>query len=110
MDSLTFQMVADFLCTFDTSCSANAEYSEWSNEILYSILDHDPRLFLKVLRQENVDDLQFVLNEMENPIHEFDYQAIYDKIKNTMSKDELTLRVLKAIESAAGKTGIKMKN
>lgn len=110
MDSLTFRMVADFFCTFDTSCSIDAEYSEWSNEILYNVLDRDPDLFLKVLQQEKVDDIQLVLNETENPIHEFDYQTIYDKVKNTKSKDELTIRVLKAIESAAAKEGIKMKN
>lgn len=110
LDNLSFQMVADFLCTFDTSCGINAEYSEWSNEILYNVLDRDPDLLLKVLQQEQVDVIQLVLNKIEDPIHEFDYQTIYDKVKNTNSTDELTIRVLKAIESAAAKEGIKMNN
>jgi|GEM_PF-5448943 len=38
MDSLNYQLVYDLLCTFDESCSRNAEYSEFSNEVLYKVL------------------------------------------------------------------------
>ena len=39
LDSLTFQIVKDFLCTFDKSCINNAEYSEWSNETLFLVIE-----------------------------------------------------------------------
>ena len=52
LDSLTFQIVSDFLCTFDSSCIKNAEYSEWSNETLFKVLVKAPTIFLKLLQRK----------------------------------------------------------
>ena len=109
LDNLTSQMIEDFLCTFDTSCFTNAEYSEWSNEVLYNVLDNDPSLLLKVLTNSQVRNIQLLMTEIENPIHEFDYQEIYDKVKDTKTKDELTNRILTALKIAAEKEGKEIK-
>lgn len=109
IDKLTFQMVKDFLCTFDNSCGANIEYSEWSNEILYKLLDKNPDLVFKVLEQNNFDNIKTLLDEIENPIHEFDYQRIYEKVSDLKTKSDIKGRVLKSLELASDKQGTKIK-
>lgn len=109
IDNLTFQMVEDFLCTFDNSCRTNIEYSEWSNEMLYKLLESDPNLVFKVLEQSQGGNIETLLDEIENPIHDFDYQKIHDKISDVRTKSNFKEKVLKSIELAADKEGTKIK-
>jgi len=108
IDNLSDKMVEDFLRTFDISCETNIEFSQWSNEMLYKLLDKDPGLVFKVLEQGQWN-MEILLNEIKNPIHDFDYQKIYDKISNTATKSEFQKRILKAIEIVADKEGFKIK-
>ena len=107
LDSLTFQMVSDFLCTFDKSCFNNAEYSEWSNETLFNVLDKAPGIFFQVVIKGQVDS-KILLNQIENPINEIDFQIIYDKIKETKVPTDIKTEYLNALISAANYRGQKI--
>ena len=109
VDNLTFRMVEDFLCTFDSACETNIEFSQWSNEMLYTLCDKEPDLVFKVLEQSQLSNIEIQLDAMENPIHNFDYQRIYVKIKDTETKSEFQEKILKSIEVAAAKKGIEIK-
>ena len=108
LNSLTYQIVSDFICTFDSTCKTNVEYSEWSNEILFKVLDKSPGIFFQVITKEKVDDKQ-LLNEIENPILDFDFQTIYDKIKTVAASPDLKQKYLNALIVAASKDGINIK-
>ena len=108
LDSLTFQIVDDFVCTFDSSCNTNVEYSEWSNETLFKVLDKAPTIFFQVIDKGHVDN-KILLTEIENPIHEFDFQKVYDKIVATSAPTGIKTKYLNALITAAGKGGQKIK-
>jgi len=108
MDSLTFQIVSDFLCTFDNSCINNVEYSEWSNETLFKLLESSPTLFFEVVTKGQVDN-KLLLKEIENPIQDFDIQVIYDKINGATASTDLKGEYLKALMTAAKNGGQKIK-
>jgi hypothetical protein len=109
LDSLTFQIVSEFLCTFDSSCNKNVEYSEWSNETLFKVLEKSPTLFFKVVSTAQVDS-KLLLKEIESPIHDFDIQKIYDKIKITNAPPHIKSQYLNALIAAADKDRQKIKN
>ncbi len=109
IDNLTFQMVIDFLCTFDSSCDTNIEFSEWSNEMLYKLLDKEPELIIKGLDPGRLDNIEILLDEIENPIHDFDYQIIYEKVSEVKTENDFKRKVLKSLELAADKEGTKIK-
>jgi len=102
-------MVGDFLCTFDNSCKTNIEFSQWSNEILYNHFDKNPGLVFKIIGQGQIDSTRIILFELENPIRDFDYQRIYGKISDVRTKSEFKEKVLKSIELATDKEGLKIK-
>ena len=105
LDSLTFQIVSDFLCTFDSSCIKNAEYSEWSNETLFKVLVKAPTIFFKVIAKEKMDNKQF-LKEIENPVHNLlDLQKTYNSIKITSTPTDIKTKYLNAVIKAANKSG-----
>ena len=108
LDSLTFQIVSDFLCTFDSICKNNVEYSEWSNETLFKVLEKSPTIFFQVAAKEQVNS-KLLLREIESPIHDFDLQKIYDKIKATSEPTNIKAKYLNALIVAAQKDGQKIK-
>jgi hypothetical protein len=102
LNSLTFQIVSDFLCTFDSTCINNVEYSEWSNETLFKVLEKSPTIFFKVLARGQVDN-KLLLWEIANPIHEFDLQKIYNKVESASAPTDIKSKYLKALLLLADK-------
>lgn len=46
--------ISNFLHTFGKACRNNVEYSEWSNELLFSILDNQTVLTLTTIEKEKM--------------------------------------------------------
>ena len=107
LDSLTFQIIYDFLCTFDSSCRTNAEFSEWSNETIFKLLDKSPKLFFQVIVKRQIDN-KLILREVENPLLDFDLQKIYNKVKTINVLSEIKKEYLDAICKAADFNGVKI--
>ena len=99
LDSLTYQIVKDFLCTFDDTCKTNSEYSEWSNEILYKVIEKAPEIFFQVITKEQIDN-KILIEEIENPILDYDYQKIYNKIKVTKAPIDIKIKYENALLNA----------
>lgn len=107
LDSLTFQIVSDFLCTFDSICNYNVEYSEWSNETLFKVLEKSPTIFFQVVAKGQVDS-KLLLREIESPIHDLGLQKIYNNIKATSAPTNIKSKYLDALIAAADKNGEKI--
>lgn len=109
LEQLDYEMVVEFLCTLDPTCRTNAEYSEWSNEMIFLLLESSPGPFLQALQDDRLDVLNEVLDKIKSPVMEFDYQEIYNKVENLVQQEPVKNKVLKALEIAAGKAGLKIK-
>jgi hypothetical protein len=107
--NLTFQIIEDFLCTFADSCEINVEYSEWSNEVLYELLENEPEMVINVLESGENKISKTVLNEIENPVYDFDLQKIYEKVSAIKNQGSLKGEILKSLVLAADKEGIEIK-
>jgi len=108
LDNLTFEMLDEFLCTFDKSCENNVEFSEWSNEMLFKVLDKSTELYFKVLTNGKIENAEIILEEIKNPIVEIDYQKIYDNIKRVDTQEKLKKEYLRILKITAEKGGIKI--
>jgi hypothetical protein len=107
--NLNYSIVNDFLCTFDTICNNNVEFSELSNEMLFKILETNPNLFLKAFDSLNKINKNLIINEIENPIHDFNYQKIYKNVQDVEYYNKIKKDILYSIEIAASKEYIKIK-
>jgi len=105
IDNLTFTILADFLCTFDSTCINNGEYSEWSNATLFLVLRKAPKLFMDVVSKTHIRS-KVIIYELENPIHDqIKLQQVYDTIKTTDIPKKIKALYLKAVWTAAEKSG-----
>ena len=109
IDSLTFQAVSEFLCTFDASCINNVEYSEWSNETLFKVLNKAPAIFFQVIAKGQVDK-NLLLKEVESPIHDLiDLSKTYNNLKSASAPSDTKSQFLNAVIIAADKIGLEIK-
>lgn len=108
LDNLTFKIISDFVCTFDLTCKNNIEYSEWSNELLFKVLDKSPKLLFEVLGSQQYRNKEIVINEVKSPVLEIDFQNLYDKVKIAPGVTVIRAEFLTAIITAAEKSGQKI--
>jgi hypothetical protein len=109
LDSLSLQLISDFLCTFDSSCASNVEYSEWSNETLFKVMQKAPTLFFQVIEREFLNS-NLLLQEIRSPINDgIDLQLTYDRLKRGKAKVEIKAKYLEALKVAAKKENIELK-
>lgn len=108
LDGLTFKIVSDFVCTFDTSCKNNVEFSEWSNELLFKVLDKSPTLLFEVVSSGQVNT-DLILDEIKSPLLDINLQNLYDKVKVAAGVVAIRTEFLNAIITAAEKGGQEIK-
>jgi hypothetical protein len=99
---LTQADVEKFLCTLDSSCSSAVEFSETSNELLFSLLTEYPEYCINVLNEPAFQNrLPYILHMIESPINDvIDLRDVYDRINQTSSKHKDTKQtILRAIAS-----------
>ena len=69
IDKLKERDIRGFLMTFDTSCDQYVDFSEWSNEILFDVLNAYPKEVLEVLEKEKSRlNIEEILTELSAPI------------------------------------------
>lgn len=106
----TYSQIQSFLCTFDEQCRSNVEFSEFSNEHLFKVIEAYPQVFIQVL--QNVDDVKqrLILDELEVPIHDgFDLELIYAKLSQIEESNAMLEKVKASIGSAVRKSGAEIK-
>jgi len=66
---LTEKDLRDFLLTFGKECQNNVEFSEFSNEVLFLVLDKQTELMLKTIeKEEKKIELDEILDDLSSPI------------------------------------------
>ncbi len=108
INALTLDLVKDFLCTFDKSCDNNAEFSEWSTETLFLVIQKYPKLFIDAVSDKRLD-IPCILKALENPLYDMDLQGTYDSLNAINSDEKKKELYLSAIYKGAQKSGQKLK-
>jgi hypothetical protein len=71
IDSLTIPKMKMFLEIFSKDCRNNAEFSELSNELLFTVIARYPELFISVMCDKITDtDSQEIYFQLSQPIHD----------------------------------------
>ena len=108
LDNLNYETVKNFICTFDLTCKNNIEFSEWSNELLFKLIEHDVNLLNRALNELGFEYVKLIGRELETPVSEFDLKKIYVLIQNSKGPKSIIEEEKKAIRKAAKKEGIKL--
>jgi hypothetical protein len=102
MGQLSQQEIGNFLLTFGQECRNNVEYSEFSNEVLFDLLDKQTDLLLRTIKkQENKIELNVILEDLGTPINDRnDIKIILTKVEKVKISMELKDRIVERLKSA----------
>ena len=103
---VTHQEMVDFLLTFGEECQNNVEYSEWSNELLFEMLDKQTDLTVKTIaHQAKVIELTAILENLEEPILDrFNMKAIIAKVEKVKFDPDVKKEIINRLKIAESKT------
>lgn len=100
LHALSYQDIYNLLCTFSKECSDNAEYTEFSNAILFNVISRYPRPLIEILTNNPTLDHDYIYAQLASPILDYDYQAIISVVKKVKNSDECKNRIILALEKA----------
>ena len=87
--------LTDFFLTFGKECSDNVEYSEWSNELLFDVLDKQTELMMKTIQKEkNKIDFDEILDVISSPLLDENIDKLIEKVKGTKVDSEFKQTIL----------------
>ena len=73
--------------TFNKECRTNIEYSEFSNEVLFKLLDTRTKEVVDVLMSNKNIDLETILIQLKNPIDDsIDIYSLKNKLESLSSE------------------------
>ena len=108
MENLKYQTVKNFICTFDSTCKSNIEFSEWSNELLFKLIDKDLDMLNGALHELGHNYVELISLELESPVIEVDLNKLYRIVEKSTEPKDITYEEKTALKKAAAKEGIKL--
>lgn len=102
IENISENLMLRFLKTFGEECKNNVEFSEFSNETLFKVIQNEPGLFCKVIEKNNNQiDFGLIVSELKNPINDLiDLELTIKKIADTKTSHSLKSQLILAINSA----------
>jgi hypothetical protein len=89
-------IIKSFLLTLGQECSSNVEFSEWSNEILFQLLNNQTELTIKtIVDNQREIDMSVVLEYLASPINDsVDPKAVASKVGGVEFDERLKKEML----------------
>jgi hypothetical protein len=105
LNDLSEDRMIEFLKTFGSECENNTEYLEFSNEMLFKVLQTYPELFIFSIDKEKYEiDLDEIISNLENPLFDLiDLEKTLIIIENTQCDTNLKIQIANAIQIAIDK-------
>lgn len=105
MDSLrTENSISKFLQCCNKECSNDVEFSEFSNVLLFKLLQDKADLMLRILEKHKDISMDFILRQLENPLYEdIDLVKTLDQVQKTNGEPSIKNKLINSLNIAIGK-------
>jgi hypothetical protein len=104
IEELTELQMTQFLKTFGEECKNNVEFSEFSNETLFNVVQSNPELFcISIEKNQNDIDIERVLDELKRPLHDLiNLKLTKEIVEKTKFDTKLKQRIIESLNYAIG--------
>ncbi len=100
-DSLEAETLNQFLMTFGAECNTNVEFSEWSNELLFDVIQRYPVRIVQILTENQELEEDVILYELRNPVHDgIDIEQTIRIVKKALPKNSMMGKIIDALKTA----------
>jgi len=107
---LSIKEMSTFFNSFNRKCLQSSEFSEWSNELLFSSLEKQPQIFIEVLEKQDEALTKIILSTLESPVNDgIDIKTIHALVKATKINSRIKPRIIQALRVAGDNLGMELK-
>jgi hypothetical protein len=101
IENISDELMLKFLETFGKDCKNNVEFSEFSNETLFKVIQKNPEVFSEILEKNlNQIDFEEIIFNLRNPLHDLiDLDLTINKIADTKIDKSVRDKLIIAINS-----------
>jgi|GEM_PF-4580581 len=93
-----------FLLCCNSTCADDVEFSEFSNGVLFMLLQNKSEVVLQILEKHNEIPLDFILLQLENPIDEdIDLLKTFEQLEKANGDSIIKNKLLKSVKVAIDK-------
>ncbi len=86
-----------FLCTIDEKCKSHAEFSQFSNAVLFLLLEKEPELTIELLSKYKFQ-LDYILEMISQPVNDgIDLNKVANELMKVNKNIELRDSIINAI-------------
>ena len=89
-----------FLCSMKKECSTNVEFTEYSNEVLFKLIDHRTQLFIDAFANVQPKEREYLLEAIANSILDYDRKELILKVEKAEGSSGLKTALLNALRKA----------
>lgn len=100
IDELTSSEIKMFLCTFSKECSRNVEYTEYSNEVLFKVLERYPSQFMECINLNSSIEFEYILSELSNPLFDINGKKLITKIQQVEGLSIIKSKIIESLKKA----------
>jgi hypothetical protein len=101
---LNQEEIKDFLSTLGKDCKDNVEFSEWSNELLFTVLSKQTDLTLKMIEKlEYKVELDVILEILKSPISDINIKNILSQVNKVKINKGLKKQIINSLTIANSK-------
>lgn len=94
--------IRKFLCTIKKECQTNIEFSEYSNKVLFALLDKHMNEVVKVLSDNKSMDMEYILFQVSNPLLDYNIKDLLLKVEKSGGKAEIKIQLINALKKSEG--------
>lgn len=106
MATLPREQIRALFRSVDEFCMRSVEFSEWVNEVLYTVLGKHPRRFVEVFEEIPRRNQDKILSELSRPVHDgIDVQGTYAMLQVVNRERKVNGRIIEALHRAAASFG-----
>ncbi|MDH3973304.1 MAG: hypothetical protein OEV42_03395 [Deltaproteobacteria bacterium] len=106
LNALDEKQTSTLLSSVNSGCLSSMEFSEWVNELIYTVAIKYPDYFIKSFSKQPKKTQSNILTALESPIHDgIDLKKAHKAINSATGGTEKA-RILSAIEVGAKKIGL----
>ena len=101
-DEVSKDDLIQFFSAFSNEqCLNNAEFSEYGNEVLFSLIESNPLLFFQTLFSLNQTQIEAIKFQIDNPIHDgINVIKKYETVKNANMPEEVKTKALDLLKKS----------
>lgn len=96
LEAINENDIKKFLCTLQSQCKDDIEFAEQSNNILFTLINKQTDTLLQCIDRNKDFDRNYLLNQLANPIKDYNIDEIISKAEKSNISEELKTQLIKA--------------